>query len=492
MNPPSPHAGAGARGHVPSITRWFEKGLGWLRLGRLEVPHAVAHLVAGPLVVAVFLASASTILDEYASAAVWLDVPLFRIAGLWREDPDPEILVLRIGSEVHASEFGGKTPIPREPFRKLLAEIQTTFKPAVLAVDYDLSPDKDELTPAYLNALRQTGPDAPGCKPSSGADLSGRAALDCYLSSLGGTVLLIGSLPVPDDTHCVPRDAWQEWLKRRGVVFTAADLVMLGSYSMVSKYERKRPESLATRAYCTALVDTKKKPDVCVAGSEALDAVRCETFAQLHRTVDKDELRMLNFPGARTGVLECRLVTPKPVRTCKEKYPDRKFRAVFVGADHDWGDQFNTPMGVKAGVTLHAYTAYSMKHPLTAGHHWDFLVDVVVGVLAGVFFHWSWGNFSLYGLARRLRRALLSLAGLVAAFLAVVVLTPLFAVWANPTLTLVGLFVKSWHTSVHQASVAEQRRTRAADRSVAVVYCVAWTGALLWALFIIVKHSLHG
>lgn len=478
---------AGSRRHLPSITRWVEHAL-----GRLRVPHGIVHLVAGSLVVALFLASLSIVLDEVASAAVWLDFPAFRFSGLGRQDPEPEILTLTIRTELFETMFRGETPIPREPFRTLVSDVVETFAPAVLAVDYDLSPGKDELTAGQLAALREGRDDPLGCARGAPGGGTPRTGLDCSLASLGGRLLLIRPLPVADRAQCEPRVVWQRWMEGQGVAFGAPDLVMLGSFSAILKYETGRPESLAALAYCKGLAGPER-PAACGAAPSAHAAESCETFADLKsRPVRKASLQTLNFPGADKGVSRCALERPESIRACAAIYRGRRFPVVFLGADYDWGDHFNTPMGVKPGVTLHAYSAYSMKKPLTAGHHWDFLVDVVVGVAAGIFFHWSWGHFSLYGMAKRLRRALLSLGGLVVSFGSVVWAVPwLFGLWTNPGLTLAGLFVKSWHTSVHQAGVAERRTPRAADRRVAWVYCAGWTAALVWALFIIVKHLIH-
>ena len=252
---------------------------------------------------------------------------------------------------------------------------------------------------------------------------------------------------------------------------------MRGAFQSVSTYEI-RLDSFAALAECKASANTGG-PSACRA-----PRARCETAAQMaDRPVDRAALREIDFVHTDAGVPTCALERFESIRGCAERFRGRRFRAVFVGGDYDWGDRFYTVMGARPGVALHAYSAYSMTHPLRAGHGWDFLVDVVVGAVAGVLLLRSWGHFGLYGLAKRCWRVVRSFSILVLAFLVVIVLVPWwFGVWTNPSLTLLGLFAKSWHTSIHQVGLAAHRRPRLRDQIVGLGYGAGWIVVVLWAV----------
>jgi hypothetical protein len=446
---------------VPSIAGWLEA---------LGAPRRIARSPA--LIAALFLASATVLLP--VGALEWIDVamlhfvPSIDLFSLISGDAPAETVVLTIGPRFFEQDFEGKTPISRAPFVRLLNCVVRTFGPQVLAIDYDLSPGTDELDRLHTNATPAVWTETPGDPCDGGAPthgVTGARMLDAYLDSLGRpspyrltpvSVVLIRPLPVDDSEACKNRLAWEAQMRRQKVMFGDSDLVHHSLFGVVVKYERV-PESFAQRVHCTRPRppdahdrDSLHHADCREAPAEARTPP-CVTIEQFRtRHVDPKRLDRINFLEASTQVHTYELAGFRSVKDFAE-YHRRGVPVVFVGAAYDPSDRFTTPVGQKAGVVLHAYSAFSMRQPLKERHWLGFLIDVAIGTMVGWALSRTWGkHYAMAGRARRVVGAGTSLlvvgvAGLVSVFLARFLMS--HGMWMNPGPMLVAFFIDSWHTS---------------------------------------------
>jgi hypothetical protein len=474
-----------------SVTGWFE----WLGIG---------HHFAEPLVVALFLASLSVILEHYTPMFEWLDVAMLSIApsiapgALLREpapDPDPEILVITIGPRFFEAEFGGQTPIPRAAFTRLLTEVVSEFQTKVLALDYDLSPGCADLR-------EQRGGDRLDCGSSIARNFKAHEQLTRFLLSLTKPsgqkpsvhkLVLVRPVPVVDPALCARRRTWETRMRDGGVVFGDADLVHYALFDTVVKYEAK-PGSFARGAYCSVPEWASDCANESHAGgardtaAAPAEGERCETREQLkQRPLNRADLRPINFRDASVDVRLCPLKSFESLKQCARIH-GKAFRVVFIGADYDESDIFDSPVGQTPGVTLHAYATHSMlkTHRLPERFWLAALFDVVIGTLAGVVLRYTWGPFVRFGPAKRLVRSTLSFAFLGSAWVGIWFATSTALAlggWINPGPMIGGLFVKTWH-----ASVSEDRppqTPRGWNRDVRILYCVVWVAVVEAAMILI-------
>jgi hypothetical protein len=389
MDPPSPTSTPLPSRRAPwSVTGWFERA-------------GLRDVFARPLVLTLFLWSFSVILDFYTPAFEWLDVAMLSIAPhflLYEPKPAPksDFLVVTLPSRFFEAEFGGQSPIPRAAFRQLLAKVVDTFQPEVLAVDYDLSPSCGDLS-------KEEGTDL-DCGELIARDVRGRQMLDQYLISPAKPwLILVRPTPAVNPGLADARSRWAETLQSSGrVIFADADLLHHNILDTVVKYEPK-PVSLALLALC---------------GVRAW-ALSCENNrGEGAATTSKP--RPLNFLGAAATIPLCPLKGLESLNQCGTIFGH--FHAVFIGADYDEADIFNTVLGKTPGVTLHTYAAYSMMHGLNENYRWaNDLFELAVGTFIGWLLHRAWGHFGHYGVAERFVRTVASFAVLAASGLAILV-----------------------------------------------------------------------
>jgi CHASE2 domain-containing sensor protein len=458
---------------VPSVTGLLEF---------FGVPHHVAtHRRTEALVAALFFASATFLLVP-TGILDWMDIAMLNIVpsirgvdlfslGSYAEPVD--IAAVTIGSRFFERDFQGRTPIPRAPFAKLLACVVKRFQPQVLAVDYDLSPGTDELE-------RLRTPSAPEEPPTTDelctgtadvADPMGGRRLDAYLASLARPsppnsppvkVVLIRPLALDDPTICETRLAWEEQMRGRGVAFGDSDLVHHRLFGIVVKFENVAP-AFARQVYC-AHRPSRDCSETCIPKGCA----KCLTAEESRlREVRREDLRPIHFLRAERLVRPFDLAGFGAVSAQAERH-GRAVPVVFVGAAYDPSDVFMTPVGQKAGVLLHAYSAFSMDETkgLKEKHGLAFLIDVVIGTVVGVALARTWGpRYASEGRAMRVRRALLSLlvVGGAASVLSLVFARSLMSlgVWLNPGPMLAAFFIHSWHTSA--TAHARTRRSHSGD-----------------------------
>jgi hypothetical protein len=465
---------------VPSIAGWLEALVVPRRIARS--PRTAAPIAA--LIAALFLASATLILP--VGALEWIDVAMLHLVpsidlfSLVSGSAPVETVVLTIGPRFFEQDFEGKTPISRAPFVKLLNCVVRTFGPQVLAIDYDLSPGSDELNRLHTNAAAAVWTETSGDPCDGGAPLhgvTGGQMLDAYLTSLGRpsahrltpvSVVLIRPLPVDDPKICKNRLAWEAQMRQQKVVFGNSDLVHHSLFGVVVKYERV-PESFAQRVHC----ERPKPPGAhdgdplhhggCPGTPAETRTPSCMTIEQFRtRQVDPERLDRVNFLQASTQVHTYELAGFRSVRDFAE-YHRRGVPVVFVGAAYDPSDRFTTPLGQKAGVVLHAYSAFSIGQPLKERHWPAFLIDVAIGTMVGWALSRTWGtHYAMAGRARRVVGAGTSLfvvgvAGLISVFLARFLMS--HGMWMNPGPMLVAFFIDSWHTSASAHEHAHHRAT---------------------------------
>jgi hypothetical protein len=280
------------------------------------------------------------------------------------------------------------------------------------------------------------------------------------------------------------------------VRFGEPDLVHHALFDAVVKYETTT-DTFASRVYCSAHPEGPRCAPHAGHAEPAAPAerTRCRTREQLREhPILKGNLDPLNFLHAMRGVPTYELTSLAAIEAARARHPGR-FPVVFVGADHDSSDLFNTPVGERSGVALHAYAVYSMAHALPARHGWALVIDIVLGTVVGVGLHWSRGGRRAgQGPWERLWRAGLGVA-IVGLAGALVLLGArglmLWNMWINPGPLLGAIFVKTWlahadtHHDTHHATAAAPS---VGDRLVGVFYC-----ALLVAVLVetarIISHS---
>jgi hypothetical protein len=338
-----------------------------------------------------------------------------------------------------------------------LEGVVAKFDPSVLAVDYDLSP-------GCIDLDKDPNPAPGNCGAELTRDIGARRQLDDYLRSLKSLVL-IRPLPVEDMILCGLRRDWENGMRRAGVVFGESDLIHNRLFDVIVKYEDP-PLSSPWRSFARQAhdVEAARRRSTTLTAAELRT---CDTREQVRtREVRRADLHPLNFHAAARSVRTCELRTTESLAQCFSYY-GRGFPVVFVGADDGSGDLFHTPIGPKPGVVLHAYSTFSMTHPLRTFHVLALVIDALIGTFTGLLLHRSWGTYAEYGPAERLRRAVWSLLIVVGASgvpLVTARILMAWGLWINPGPMLVGLYFDSWHASLGESGRARSRRDRAVTR----------------------------
>ena len=415
---------------------------------------------------ALFLASMMLVLDQFYWFE-WLNVFLFRVISTIaqpsvesNETGRTEVLVFTIQEDLFETEFKSRSPIDRKVLYKVLEKLTKAFPPSefkefkVLAIDYDLSPNNYDLD-KYRSKKE--------CIIADKEEENAQNDLDNFLrkwvigeeGDIGKRVVLINHIPVKNQIICECKKKWEqdkvnEGTRRlkngevsQGILFGQPDILHYGLLGPVMKYAKGNnsfPE----------VVDAAEK------GQEApLTQFPCTPAASLRRQFGDKTFKPLNFftnGAVKTYGLDD-LNAPQFYREyVGERANDVK--VIFFGGNYGRDDIYVTPIGERPGVTIHAYTYYSINDPVHEPHWKAWVLDIGLGFFSGLIFHIIWHLFH----HSRAKGALAAQVGLtVLNFLVLggilVVLVHYFArllslgLWLSPGPMLIGLFIDSYVAS---------------------------------------------
>lgn len=310
----------------------------------------------------------------------------------------PEVLLISEG--LYAERFKLSSPLDREALARLLTQLfnlgtQQQVVPEVLVFDIDLSDNGHEKQKALDDVLKLlvdggTRLVLPMPLPTSLPELqqAKRAWMEkvCQWEAVP---------PKKDSLPAQPRRA-------QHVRFASAQVDTHGG--QVLQYNRQL-NTLGTMAGPRA----DRSPDGCSLSS-GVKAVHLASLTQPHA-------EPLALPGdanfkpyqqqffamayrhvhrlGRDGTLP--LTQGAPVNL--------QDKVVFIGGDYDSRDRLLSPWSgtdnALPGVLAHAAAYYSEQRPLKAIHAFDFVLDVVVGVVAGYLFHGLWHCYRMHDLPWR-------------------------------------------------------------------------------------------
>jgi hypothetical protein len=162
---------------------------------------------------------------------------------------------------------------------------------------------------------------------------------------------------------------------------------------------------------------------------------------------------MKDFHGVRAGDAHaCSLTSSIGKASLKYLGTDlNTVKVIFFGGDYGRDDTYVTPLGVKPGVTVHAYTYFSIGNPLRSLRWSAWAFDILLGLGSGLLFHGIWHQFHH---SRRRNRFAPQVGwvtlnfGILGVILIGLVRTvvPLLerGLWINPALIVIGLFIDSY------------------------------------------------
>jgi hypothetical protein len=428
---------------------------------------------------ALFLAAVMVLLEHYTVVLEWLDVFMLRLATTFAmstaESKRAEVLVFTIQQEPFEKEFQSRSPIDRHELLKYFKELDKIYNPRtfenlrVLAIDYDLSPNGYDLD------------DKNKCVISNKKELKEQNELDDFLVKQAIRVVLIKPLPVKNRRLCQCKVAWEDEIQKkstRRILFGHSEVWHYDMLGPVAKYVESE-ESFPATVFAAA---KGRSP------SGGGDITSCDDSksSSLHDPDKKPKRERINFLQAyATGAVKvCQLIDIKGFDDCKKYFefdtsgkvdasgkplnsPISTISAIFFGGEYGKDDIYTTPLGILPGVTIQAYTYFSIGQRQNS-NAWlwlwlALLLDIILGFIVGLIFHWNWENFHRCRhsnpdkFAPQVGWALLSVLFLlnILVFL-VLISSPLLGrgIWINPAPIIIGLFIKS-HMAAALATAKE-------------------------------------
>jgi len=413
---------------------------------------------------ALFLASLMVILEDHY-VLEWLDVFMLRIVATFADYPNKEesveVLVFTIQEELFEKEFQSRIPIHRAVLRKYLQKLDEAYRIPefknfkVLAIDYDLSPNNYDKECSIQDPVEQELQDA----------------LDTFLLNFiknGVKVVLIKHIPVKNLALCECKIKWEEEKYKQGILFGHSELLHYGLLGPVVKYAESED---SFPAIVLDAANDRRLPVMRFTCDDAEQQARKDlrhasfypiNYVQVYnkRTVRVCELKDVN------GFDDCKKYFEN---LDKPSNPD-KLSVIFFGGDYGKDDTYITLLGTRPGVTIQAYTYFSMHERLTSEDGWawreawfPWLFDIIAGSFVGVIFHWIWHKFHQsrrnHKFTPQVIYASINFLMLIAilVFLVKKVAAPLLAGgrWINPALIVIGLFIHSYVATAITASEAQ-------------------------------------
>lgn len=413
---------------------------------------------------ALFMACLSAVVGAYGYLD-WADAVALKLApdDAFPREPGADgtvvdSMVLGISSEFFDTELRGHTPINRDRFRELIrAVLASNPGVKVIAIDYDLSPLGQP--PCAVESDRSE------CRIAV-IEEEAQARLDAFLSQdlkreLGDrsvALVLISPLSAPEESLPAKR-AWQQEMSKAGIRFGGHTLLSHDWFGTVIKQEVAPPGNGC---------NTNRDSEPCLAAvvNEALAGVTgADEDNRNPQEGSESSLKLMNFGEARKATYFCPVwESDDVVSHCGQRLAAHGssvagVETVYIGAAYGQEDQYRTPLGDQYGVEIHAYAAYSLRHPVHAAEEyglWAVLVDVAIGIFSASIFTILW-SFAVSGPRHSIQRAIgitLVFGALVAEAVAAVVAMPAMlniGWWLNPVLIFLGSFIDSYQGVIDHA-----------------------------------------
>lgn len=444
------------------------------RIGDFPREAALEGLICLPLIV--FLASLTLVLEEQFRA--FDDVVMgavVSIKGQWDpEDVHERLSTVVIGQELFKKLLGRQLPFDKSKLVDVLRLIAAE-RPAAIAVDVDAIPRTTQST-AEVEQL----PMFQAIRP---------------LLEKGIDVVLV-SYPSSDDAEAVSDDLWRKkycaaakLLNGGGKLWWASTFLQVEGHatSMIRYYSPTQARDLLNAGEAllplglvlAGLVDPKKvgsSPGIDYCAGPVIAPKPSEEAKHLHEI---EPGAIVNYFGARPQTLTLQTsdrlpLAPQPLR----------FGVVVLGVESFPGvDEHVTPLGRIPGASAHALVAASVKTEKTEQqrHRMAFVVDVLVGFLFVVVFHFAMAirDLCAEGFARarsvistlNIAFPVLALAGMLYLALYISPRIGVCGYWVNPLPMFLGLLA---HLYLDLVSAAKGRPHEASGTHHASVLRHAW------------------
>jgi hypothetical protein len=296
------------------------------------------------LMAALFMASLLVILHHWLPLIDILDRFAFLFASstsLQVSAEEPRTVVIGIDQKTFEQDFLERSPLDRCVMADKLGAIYAD-RPALLVVDFDLSPSLAGILPNEQDGDRERE-----CEAKLYAQIDSHAAAT--------RTVLLEPFPVANEQAQAAKVAWKAAQVRRGVFF--GDGALPVQFGFVQQ-QYLRPQTLAAVANANPNADAD-------AGAESshsvLQLLNFRAFARDVRSLSWDDWARRSPATSLAG------------------------KNVFFGAGYGSDDRFLTPIDDLYGVNLHAAGFVSLRNPISlANAGFGFLADIGVGMLFGV------------------------------------------------------------------------------------------------------------
>ncbi|NIC42418.1 CHASE2 domain-containing protein [Aquabacterium sp. A08] len=357
---------------------------------------------------------------------------------------DVDNVVVGIAPLRHSQRYDTVSPLPR---CQLLQDLQRLYaaQPARLAIDLDLSP-----TP--LGQSQRDGGQTAQCEQ----------AIHALLTEQAQRTVLITPFPTPDATLQARKHHWMQAMCQAGVTF-AEPFLHQGVSGFVYKYE----PSAASLAEALRTAPSRSSP-VC----EQLFRLAPTETAEANGYLTGDWTQpwpLRNLGAAHPMPINYRAAQAHNLRMdWGEEEPDLsplRDKPVIFGARYGTDDLFETPVGARYGIDVHAAILATLDHPIrhsSNGEGW--LADIVIGLLLGGLIAACWQRYFFaarqgwgFAYVRLWITGLLFVAILLAVFWVAQVMLERFGVWMSPIPVAAGMFLDFFVTGSVQTALSRGR-----------------------------------
>lgn len=394
-----------------------------LAAGLRHTPHFLWHHFAEALVPAVCVAALVALIHQTTYALDPLKALVFTNIGNTTSyehfynnagsgDPFRHIAgrsatVISIGERSFAADYAERRPFSRCRLLHQLGDVYAA-RPAMLAIDLDLSPAK------WLESI---APDnGPACRAGTAAaqaDAACEAGCQARLyetirasRATTATVMMLPfallNLPGPEDSGPIVR--WIREMEDAGV--RIAQPRVASSYGIVLRVHPV-PASLPQLA-CLAMA--RQAGWSCASRGETPREEWIDPRKYLSHIRSIDTADFQSRPGAFTPLL------------CHQ--------AVFFGGGWREEDMHLTPVGLVYGVDIHAAALLTLADPLEERHRMDFAIDVAIALAFGIVIDFCWHGYFAARFSHDASRRLQAMR-----YVMLLALTAALVLWAAWTLS---------------------------------------------------------
>lgn len=353
----------------------------------------------------------------------WLDLATLQMAftalSEERLNPNPlEIsnmagrpLVATISDTLYETEFGQGSPLDRGKLAGFIRQLVLSRAP----VQASIPRGPDPCSRSRLQLPRSLVIDldlSPTAGQDEAASVNG-SELDALLHEIASCIPVILATPIEVTTSAAVK-LKAEWMQRlcsaghQGIHFAYTDIFVEQNY--VTRY-RKSASSLG------GLAKQVESLEVATARTFNKGTARVDGLRQLPcQRVKQDDYRFLSrlspevaIPAKSLSPLNWQafrdIELPWRARSLTlEEYSEEldgghvSGRTVFIGGDYSQTDQYNTPLGPLHGIHVHTVEYLTQKETanvktiIKTSSALVFILDIIVGMLFGLVFHYTWGK----------------------------------------------------------------------------------------------------